>query len=83
MPSVVARLRRWLGWRWAVLAVGRTNDEVSIVPLPRDLPVSVRGNTDDTVSVTIGHADEGEALLAELRSVVGRDEAPERTMFRT
>lgn len=72
MPSVTARmlLPTWRGWRWAVLAVGRPGDEVSIVRLPRALPVSVRSNTDDTVSATIGHADEGEALLAELRSVV-------------
>jgi hypothetical protein len=49
--------------------------------LPRDLPVSVRSNTDDTVSITVGHADEGQGLLAELRSVVGRE--PERAMFRT
>lgn len=44
---------------------------VSIVKLPRDLLVSVRSNTDGTMSVTIGHADEGEALLAEVRSVAG------------
>jgi hypothetical protein len=44
------------------------------------LPVSHRNNTNDTVSVTIGHADEGEALLAEPR-VVGRE--PEGAMFRT
>jgi hypothetical protein len=81
MPSAMAWLQRWLGWRWAVLAVGRPDDEVSLVKLPRRLPVSVRSNTDDTVSATIGHADEGEALLAELRSVVGRE--PERAMFRT
>jgi hypothetical protein len=81
MPSVMARLQRWLGWRWAVLAVGQPGDEVSIAKLPQALPVSARSNTDDTVSIAVGHADEGEALLTGLRSVVGRQ--PERPMFRT
>jgi hypothetical protein len=45
------------------------------------LPVSIRSNTDDAVSVTIGHT--GEALLVELRSVVGPQRRPERAMFRT
>jgi hypothetical protein len=33
----------------------------------------VRLNTDETVSVTIGHADEGDvdALLADLRTLIG------------
>ena len=44
---------------------------MSIVKLLGSLPVSVRSNSDDMVSVTIGLDDEGEALLAELRSVVG------------
>jgi hypothetical protein len=39
--------------------------------LPRDLPVAVRLNTDETVSVTIGHADVGDALLADLRTLIG------------
>ena len=71
MPAVTARLPWWLRWRWAVLAVGRMDDGVSILRLPREVPVSVRSNTDGTVSVTVGHVDAGEALLAELRSVVG------------
>jgi hypothetical protein len=65
---------RRLGWRWAVLVVGRSGNEVSIV---------IRSATGDTVSVTSGHAGEGKALLAELRSVVGREEGPDRAMFRT
>jgi hypothetical protein len=71
MPSVMAWLLRWLGWRWAVLAIGRPADDVSIVKLPRGLPVSVRSNTDDTVSVTVGHDDDGEAPLADLRTLMG------------
>ena len=60
MPSAMDRLRRCLAWRWAVLTVGRPGDELSIVKLPQNLPVSVCSNTDDTVSVTIGHADQSE-----------------------
>jgi hypothetical protein len=80
MPSVMARLRRCLGRRWALLAFGRPDDEVSIVKLPRPCQ-AIRSDAGDTVSVTIGHT--GEALLAELRSVVGPQRTPERAMFRT
>jgi hypothetical protein len=45
--------------------------------------IVIRSATGDTVSVTSGHADEGKALLAELCSVVGREEGPDRAMFRT
>jgi hypothetical protein len=55
---------------------------VSIVKLLRDLAVSVGRNTDDAVSAIIGHASEGQALLVELRSVVGCERQPERPMFR-
>jgi hypothetical protein len=57
-----------------VVVVARSGNEVSIV---------IRSATGDTVSVTSGHADEGKALLAELCSVVGREEGPDRAMFRT
>jgi hypothetical protein len=74
MTATVLRLlqplSRWLGWSRVVLVVQR-DDEVLVSALPRDLPVAVRVNTDDTVSVTIGHADEGDALLADLRTLIG------------
>jgi hypothetical protein len=63
-------LRRWLGWGRVVLVVQR-DDEVLVSTLPRDLPVAVRLNSGETVSVTIGHADEGDALLADLCTLIG------------
>ena len=53
-----------------VLVVQR-DDEVMVSILPRDLPVAVRLNTDTTVRVTIGHRDAGDALLADLRKLIG------------
>jgi hypothetical protein len=74
MTSTILRLlqplSRWLGWSRVVLVVQR-DDEVLVSTLPRDLPVAVRLNTDETVSVTIGHRDEGDALLADLRTLIG------------
>jgi hypothetical protein len=74
MTSTILRLlqplSRWLGWSRVVLVVQR-DDEVLVSTLPRDLPVAVRLNTDETVSVTIGHGDEGDALLADLRTLIG------------
>jgi hypothetical protein len=64
-------LSRWLGWSRVVLVVQRDDDEVLVSTLPRDVPVAVRRNTDETVSVTIGHGDEGDALLADLRTLIG------------
>jgi hypothetical protein len=74
MTATVLRLlqplKHWLGWSRMVLVVQR-DDEVLVSTLPRDLPVAVRRNTDETVSVTIGHQDEGDALLADLRTLIG------------
>ena len=74
MTAIILRLlqplSRWLGWSRVVLVVQR-DDEVLVSTLPRDLPVAVRLNTDETVSVTIGRRDEGDALLADLRTLIG------------
>ena len=63
-------LSRWLGWSRVELVVQR-DDDVLVSTLPRDVPVAVRLNTDETVSVTIGHRDEGDAVLADLRTLIG------------
>jgi hypothetical protein len=74
MTAIILRLlqplQHWLGWGRVVLVVQR-DDEVLVSTLPRNVPVAVRLNTDDTVSVTIGHRDEGDALLADLRTLIG------------
>jgi hypothetical protein len=68
---LLQRLSRWLGWGRVVLVVQRERDDVLVSTLPRDLPVAIRLNTDETASVTIGHRDEGDALLADLRTLIG------------
>jgi hypothetical protein len=74
MPSILTRLlsvlQRWFGWEWAVLVV-RRDDDVRTLKLPEDLPVSVRENTDGSVGLTVGHHDHGEALLVDLRALMG------------
>jgi hypothetical protein len=63
-------LQRWFGWDWAVLVV-RREDDVRTLKLPGDLPVSVRENTDGSVGLTVGYDDDGGALLADLRALIG------------
>ena len=67
---LVRWLWRWLGWSWVVF-VQRYDNDVAVLKPPDSLPVSIGLNTDGTVSVTIGHGDAGDALLTELRSLVG------------
>ncbi len=47
--------------------------------LPDDLDLTLRLNTDDTVSVTLGHRDAGEAFLAELATLVAETEEKRST----
>ena len=63
-------LQRWFGWEWVVLVL-RRDDHVRTLKAPDDLPVSVRPNTDGSVGITVGHDDDGEALLADLRALMG------------
>ena len=71
MSLVLSHLARWLGWRAAVLVIQRADGGVFALTLPGDLPVSVRENTDGSVGMTIGHDDDGEALLADLHALMG------------
>jgi hypothetical protein len=50
--------------------VQEAGGRVGWVKLPDKLELALRLSTDDTVSVTIGHRDPGEALLAELEALV-------------
>jgi hypothetical protein len=54
-----------------VVFVQRYDNDVAVLKPPDSLPVSIGLNTDGTVSVTMGHGDAGDALLTELRSLVG------------
>jgi hypothetical protein len=63
------------GWRRCLLLVQEAGGRVGWVKLPDDLDLALRLNTDDTVSVTLGHRDPGEAFLAELATLVAETEA--------
>ena len=58
------------GWRRCLLLVQEAGGRVSWVKLPDDLGLALRLNTDDTVSITLGHRDPGDAFLAELEALV-------------
>jgi hypothetical protein len=68
-------LRAYHGWRRAVLVVQRADGMVGWLKLPDDLELTLRLNSDATVSLTLGHRDAGEAFLAELATLVGETEA--------
>ena len=63
------------GWRRCLLLVQEAGRRVAWVKLPDDLELALRLNTDDTVSITLGHRDPGEAFLAELATLVAETEA--------
>ena len=62
-------------WRRCLLLVEETGGRVGWVKLPDDLNLALRLNADDTVSVTLGHRNPGEAFLAELATLVAETEA--------
>jgi hypothetical protein len=79
MDPLTDRLLRLLrahhGWRRCPLLVQEAGGRVGWVKLPDDLELTLRLNTDDTVSVTLGHCEPGEAFLAELATLVAVAEA--------
>ena len=79
MDPLTHRLLRLLqahhGWRRCLLLVQETGGRVGWVKLPDDLELTLRLNTDDTVSVMLGHRDPGGAFLAELATLVAETEA--------
>jgi len=83
MDPLTNRLLRLLhahhGWRLCLLLVQEPGGRVGWVKLPDDLDLALRLNTDDTVSVTLGHCDPGEAFLAELATLVAGTEARRST----
>jgi len=83
MDPLTDRLPRLLhahhGWRRCLLLVQEAGGRVAWVKLPDDLELALRLNKDDTVSITLGHRDPGEAFLAELATLVGEVEATAKT----
>jgi hypothetical protein len=86
MDQLTRRLLRLLqayhGWRRAVLVVQEADGMVGWLKLPDDLELTLRLNTDATVSLTLGHRDAGEAFLAELATLVGEAEAGSKNFVR-
>lgn len=74
MDRLVVRLLRLLGQRlgWArmLFVVQHETGKVAWSVTPEDLPLTVRVNTDDSLSVTLGHREPGDAFLAELETVL-------------
>jgi hypothetical protein len=58
------------GWRRCLLLVQEAGGRVSWVKLTDDLDLALRLDMEDTVSVTLGHREPGEAFLAELATLV-------------
>ena len=75
MDRLVVRLLRLLGQRlgWArmLFVVQHETGKVAWSVTPEDLPLSVRVNTDYSLSVTLGHRDPGDSFLAELETLLG------------
>ena len=74
MDRLVDRLMRFLSetlaWRRALLVV---QDEVGTIAWslqPADQPLSLRVNTDESLSITLGHREPGDAFLAELETLL-------------
>jgi hypothetical protein len=74
MERLVERLMRLLsetlGWQRALLVVQDEAGTVSWSLVPADEPLSIRVNTDDSLSVTLGHREAGDAFLAELETLL-------------
>jgi|GEM_PF-6402481 len=74
MERLVERLMRLLsetlGWRRALLVVQDEAGTVSWSLVPADEPLSIRVNTDDSLSVTLGHREPSDAFLAELETLL-------------
>jgi len=64
------------GWRRALIVVQDETGAVAWSVTPSEMQLSVRVNTDDSLSVTLGHRDQGDAFLAELETLLESRAAP-------
>ncbi len=67
---LMASLGDVLGWQRALLVVQDEGGAVAWWMVPADEPLSLRVNTDDSLSITLGHRDPGDAFLAELETLL-------------
>ena len=74
MQRLIGRLMGSLGevfgWQRAILVVQDESGAVAWSLQPADEPLSLRVNTDDSLSVTLGHREPGDAFLAELETLL-------------
>ena len=74
MQRLIGRLMGSLGeifgWRRALIVVQDETGAVAWSVTPTDMELSVRVNTDHSLSVTLGHRDPGDAFLAELETLL-------------
>ena len=74
MQRLIGRLMGSLGeifgWRRALIVVQDETGAVAWSVTPTDMELSVRVNTDDSLSVTLGHREPGDAFLAELETLL-------------
>jgi hypothetical protein len=74
MQRLIGRLMGSLGeifgWRRMLLVVQDETGAVAWSVTPVDMELSVRVNTGDSLSVTLGHRDPGDAFLAELETLL-------------
>jgi hypothetical protein len=74
MQRLIGRLMGSLGeifgWRRMMLVVQDETGAVAWSVTPIDMELSVRVNTDHSLSVTLGHRDPGDGFLAELETLL-------------
>lgn len=74
MQRLIGRLMGSLGevfgWQRALIVVQDETGAVAWSVTPTDMELSVRVNTDDSLSVTLGHREPGDAFLAELETLL-------------
>ena len=74
MDRLVVRLLQVLGQRlgWArmLFVVQHETGKVAWTVTPEDLPLSVRVNTDYSLSLTLGHREPGDSFMAELETLL-------------
>jgi hypothetical protein len=74
MQRLIGRLMGSLGeifgWRRALIVVQDETGAVAWSVTPTDMELSVRVNTDHSLSVTLGHRDPGDGFLAELETLL-------------
>ena len=74
MQRLIGRLMGSLGevfgWQRALLVVQDEAGTLAWSMVPADQPLSLRVNTDDSLSLTLGHREPGDAFPAELETLL-------------